>query len=183
MHSNELPVWLECIESLSKKQTIVIVPGGGEFADDVRRLQKQYGFDDVIAHKMALLAMSQYGYFLQGIQADLAIIQDYKQCLEAQHGNNRPFLWIPLDIMNGASGIEASWDYTSDSIALWLAIKLNAAQLILVKSAPLTATETTLDVLMESDCLDKGFQRFSDQFSGEIYCLQKSQVEQLHLLF
>ena len=49
---------------LAKAHKIVVVPGGGKFADTVREFDKTYGLSDVAAHKMAIYAMDQYGLFL-----------------------------------------------------------------------------------------------------------------------
>ena len=43
---------------------LTIVPGGGPFADAVRAAQPTMGFSDRAAHKMAVLAMEQYGLAL-----------------------------------------------------------------------------------------------------------------------
>ena len=43
---------------------LTIVPGGGPFADAVRAAQSPMGFSDHVAHKMAVLAMEQYGLAL-----------------------------------------------------------------------------------------------------------------------
>lgn len=45
----------------------VIVPGGGPFADQVRRAQQRWLFADKTAHDMALLAMRQYGLMLAAL--------------------------------------------------------------------------------------------------------------------
>ena len=76
MKSEELPFWLNNIFTYPKKGTCIIVPGGGEFADQIRVSQKYFNFSDEIAHKMALLAMSQYGYFLTGINKSIKIIKN-----------------------------------------------------------------------------------------------------------
>src|SRR5262245_9921532 len=47
---------------------LLIVPGGGDFADTVRATQARHGLSDCAAHHMALLAMHTYGVML----ADLA---------------------------------------------------------------------------------------------------------------
>ncbi len=52
---------------LAKAHRIVIVPGGGKFADTVRKLDKTYNISDVVAHKMAILAMDQYGLLLSDV--------------------------------------------------------------------------------------------------------------------
>ncbi len=41
------------------RRRVVIVPGGGPFADAVRSTQASLGFSDAAAHEMALLAMHQ----------------------------------------------------------------------------------------------------------------------------
>ena len=41
---------------------LVIVPGGGTFADLVRERQRNWRFDNGTAHAMAVLAMAQYGW-------------------------------------------------------------------------------------------------------------------------
>ena len=51
--------WLRALASCAGH--VVIVPGGGPFADAVRVTQHRMGFDDRTAHHIALLAMEQYG--------------------------------------------------------------------------------------------------------------------------
>ncbi len=55
-----LEPWLEVIGDA--RQPIVIVPGGGTLADEVRACQRQLGFADATAHRMALLAMDQLAW-------------------------------------------------------------------------------------------------------------------------
>ena len=55
--------WLEAIAR--EAGLVVIVPGGGPFADAVRAAQPAMGFDDEAAHAMALMAMAQFGRALQ----------------------------------------------------------------------------------------------------------------------
>ena len=57
MHSKELVVWLENIFSRTRDNIIIVVPGGGEFSENIRETQRQLNFNNKIAHKMALLAM------------------------------------------------------------------------------------------------------------------------------
>ena len=49
----------------------VVVPGGGPFADMVRREQPRIGYDDRTAHRMALLAMAQFGHALASLSPAL----------------------------------------------------------------------------------------------------------------
>ena len=68
--SPALSAWLGVL-SHCRNPGIVIVPGGGPFADEVRKAQWVSGFDDGLAHRMALLAMEQYGLMLSGLSQDL----------------------------------------------------------------------------------------------------------------
>jgi aspartokinase-like uncharacterized kinase len=56
--SDHLGSWLSL---LAKVGSLVVVPGCGPFADQVRQAQHRWGFDDSTAHIMALLAMSRRG--------------------------------------------------------------------------------------------------------------------------
>lgn len=99
----------------------LIVPGGGVFADQVRKAQKRWGFDDATAHRMALLAMREYGLLLAAL-GDLPIIDG-----EIRFGEG---VWLPDE--HSDFGI-ADWHYTSDSVAAWLARQLRVNYLILIK--------------------------------------------------
>src|SRR5215471_11190818 len=57
--------WLEAIAA--EAGAIVVVPGGGPFADAVRRAQASMGFDAAAAHDMAMMAMAQFGRALQSL--------------------------------------------------------------------------------------------------------------------
>ncbi|UCH06015.1 MAG: uridylate kinase, partial [Candidatus Thorarchaeota archaeon] len=62
--SEELRRLMQSIEDLSNHHTLVIVPGGGPFADNVRELQVALNASDSSAHWMAILAMEQFGELL-----------------------------------------------------------------------------------------------------------------------
>src|SRR5882757_2855389 len=54
-----------CLAALGTlRGEIVVVPGGGFFADAVRAAQPRFGFSDRAAHHMAILAMEQYALLL-----------------------------------------------------------------------------------------------------------------------
>lgn len=110
----------------------VVVPGGGPFADAVRREQPRIGCDDIAAHKMALLAMAQLGTALAGLSLVLATAQSLAAIRRALAADRVP-VWLPLDIFDGHPDVPESWDMTSDSLSVWLARRLGAARLIVLK--------------------------------------------------
>ena len=59
------PVLREWIAALAGSALpVVIVPGGGPFADQVRNTQRRIGFSNNAAHAMAILAMEQFGHII-----------------------------------------------------------------------------------------------------------------------
>src|SRR5215471_19096861 len=69
--SKHLPAWLDALLLVAGR--VVIVPGGGPFANAVRSAQPTMGFDDSAAHRMALLAMEQFGSALVGLRPSLTL--------------------------------------------------------------------------------------------------------------
>ena len=69
----ELPQWLNALTRFGDGK-IVIVPGGGLFADAVREAQAETLIADGLAHEMAVMAMDQYAMLMTGLNPDLVII-------------------------------------------------------------------------------------------------------------
>ncbi|MCU0637409.1 MAG: uridylate kinase [Methanothrix sp.] len=100
----------------------LVVPGGGPMADMVREIHSRGELSDEAAHWMAVLAMEQYAYFLSD-GTGAALTDEIR----------RPKGVCPVEILlpytalsRDDRGIEHSWDYTSDAIALLAAAKLSA---------------------------------------------------------
>lgn len=145
----ELQPYLAALADYSTQQSIVIVPGGGPFADQVRHAQTLHHFDDHIAHHMAIIAMKQFGLLLSSLIPTCQLI----------HGDQPPThpfsIWLPDDTLLSKPDLKKSWDISSDSIALWLAGQLDAEQLLLIKR-PLIDT-TSIEKLTLDSVLDNGF--------------------------
>jgi aspartokinase-like uncharacterized kinase len=143
---------LAAIERTFAGRAVAVVPGGGLFADRVRATQQHWRFDDSTAHRMAILAMQQMALLFNGLKPDWRII-----CRVA--GFDRlpgTSIWSPEPDELDRAGIPASWDVTSDSLAAWLAGRLSAAELILVKSAAIDAG-ASLAELAERQVVDRAF--------------------------
>ena len=178
MHSKELVVWLENIFSRTRDNIIIVVPGGGEFAGNIRETQRQLNFNNKIAHKMALLAMCQYGYFLTGINADIKILKNTK-ILRLDKNIGGSFLWLPDDLLENISEITENWDFSSDSISLWLATYLTADKLVIVKSKKIIYNQFRIKEHIVNKDVDKGFEKNINKYKGEIFFLEKTEHYQL----
>ncbi len=137
MGSPDLKHWLEVIVEYGDGK-VVIVPGGGLFADSVREAQLISNVSDATAHHLALLAMDQYGLMLAGMNAGLATASSELEIAE-RGWQHRGIIWLPSKMVLADDKLPKNWQVTSDSISAWLANKLGAEQLILVKSASLIA--------------------------------------------
>jgi 5-(aminomethyl)-3-furanmethanol phosphate kinase len=111
---------------------IVLVAGGGPFADAVRDAQPRMGFDDRAAHRMALMAMAQFAEALAALSARLRPARDLAAIRDALDAGAVP-VWSPWPMADGLERLPQSWQLTSDSLAAWLAGKLGAACLVMLK--------------------------------------------------
>lgn len=133
--SPELSRWLEVLVKFSKGH-VIIVPGGGLFADAVREAQNLTNASDAIAHQLALLAMDQFGLLLAGMNDGLVTASSELEIAE-RGWQHRAMVWLPSQMILAHQSIPQNWQVTSDSLSAWLANKLAAEQLILVKSKSL----------------------------------------------
>jgi aspartokinase-like uncharacterized kinase len=141
----------------------IVVPGGGPFADTVREIQPRLGFGDLAAHRMAILAMQQCGLALQSLEPRLVLAQTEVELRSAHAG-----IWLPWAMVGLEPQIEPSWAVTSDSLAVWLATRLGAEMLILVKSAPPPTGEMSLRELARTGLVDAAFPAHARRFGGVI---------------
>ncbi|ARN81536.1 hypothetical protein [Methylocystis bryophila] len=111
---------------------LVLVPGGGPFADAVRAAQGPMRFSERAAHEMALLAMEQYGLALCDLFGGLALAATQQEAAALRAQGKTP-VWRPRALALEA-GLPACWDVTSDSLAAWYARKSGASRLLLIKS-------------------------------------------------
>lgn len=153
---------------------LVIVPGGGVFAEQVRITQKKWQYDDITAHTMAILAMQQMALLFQGLCPDLVLIDKVAAIPLALQQQN-VVVWSPLAAELDAAGVLASWDVTSDSLAAWLALQLSVSKLILVKSASIPE-DMTLEQLSTSGIIDQAFTRLVRNKPLMIECISTHQL-------
>ena len=170
--SPELERWLEIFVKYSDGH-IIIVPGGGVFADAVREAQKLTKISDACAHKLAVLAMDQFGLLLANMNPLLATART--ECeIDERTWQHRAIVWLPSHMVFADDNIPQSWDVTSDSLAAWLATKLNAKQLILVKSDKPSASQLCLKRMTIDGVVDEAFSDFILNTNFGSWMLKKS---------
>jgi aspartokinase-like uncharacterized kinase len=153
------------LASLPLGRGLVLVPGGGAFADAVRTTQETVGFDDRLAHRLALDAMGATAQVLRALRPDLEIVRD-PAALPAAARRSLP-VWDPRSLREGHPDIPEMWSVTSDSLSLWLARTLGADRLVLVKSAD-AAPGADAAALAAFGLVDEAFPAFAAGFAGSI---------------
>ena len=150
----ELQAWLEVIAA--SPRPIVVVPGGGALADEVRASQAQLGFGDDAAHRMALLAMDQLAWAVAGLRAGFEV-GDTEDALRASLEQGRVAVWAPYTLVANRSDIPQSWTVTSDSLALWLARRLGAECCYVIKSIRRQGPKPSAEQLARNGVVDEAF--------------------------
>lgn len=119
---------------------ILIVPGGGDFAEAVRRLDTVHGLGEQAAHRLAMIALQPASAFVAHIlgvekwagtdsrwwaESGTVVIQHeaFETCYWSEHAHS-----IPL-----------TWEFTTDSLAACAAHDAGC-DLVLLKSVDISAT-------------------------------------------
>jgi 5-(aminomethyl)-3-furanmethanol phosphate kinase len=105
---------------------VLVVPGGGPFADAVRAVDAQVGLPDGVAHALALRAMDQLGVLLRPLLPAAELLtglvapRALAVLLAAPAFQDRP-------------DVPESWAVTSDSLAVLAAAAIGADEAVLLK--------------------------------------------------
>jgi aspartokinase-like uncharacterized kinase len=130
-----LETLLRALARLARHRPILVVPGGGYFADGVRREMRRLRLSEAAAHAMALLAMDQYGLALADREPAARAVTTLGAARRVARAGRLPILLVAR-LAGRSSGLEKSFRLTSDSIAAWLASRCGAPRLVLIKSLP-----------------------------------------------
>jgi hypothetical protein len=118
--------------ALGQRHRLLVVPGGGVFADAVRDCDEQYGLCADAAHWMAILAMDQYGRLLADLIPGSRLVRSVTGAAEVADDGAVAVL-LPHDLLRRTDPLPHSWDVTSDAIAAWVAGQTRAPLLVLLK--------------------------------------------------
>jgi len=144
---------------LGRRHRLLVVPGGGLFADAVRDCDTRFRLGADAAHWMAILAMDQYGLLLGELipgarltrsldvvaeawgdaavaepPGDAAVAEAPGDAAVAEPpGDGTVTVLLPHDLLREADPLPHSWAVTSDAIAAWVAVALRAPLLVLLK--------------------------------------------------
>ncbi len=153
----------------SSKRPLLIVPGGGPFANAVRHA----GLDNETAHWEAIAAMEQYGRFVTA------------HGLPVTHRLSVPVrtaVFLPLRSLRARDPLPHSWDVTADTIAAWTAAELRL-ELLILKSVDGIMTGGILQERVNSpqttDSVDPVFLPYVLEKNVDVFILNASHPDRL----
>lgn len=131
-HDDALERVLRAIGRTAQARHMVILAGGGPFADAVRAFDARHAISASAAHWMALASMDVYALAIADRLAGAAVVESAPAVHAALAAGRIPVLaasrWL-----RAADVLPHSWDATSDSAAAFVAGALDAAALVFVK--------------------------------------------------
>lgn len=133
---------------LKSDRPVILVPGGGAFADFIREAQKEFCFSDCAAHYMAILAMHQFANLMLEFSQDFTPFETFGDLEEFQKKGRIP-VWLPYRMVKDREDIPRNWSVTSDGLAAWLAVQLGNAEVCLLKSCSVPINISPLELCTE----------------------------------
>jgi len=122
----------EALAGASRRHRLVVVPGGGPFADQVRAFDRANKLSADAAHWMAILGMDQYAFALCDVIPESRLVED-RAGIQAAHTDGKLPVLAPARWLRATDELPHTWDVTSDSLAAYLATLLGADRLVMVK--------------------------------------------------
>ncbi|MFN8457286.1 MAG: hypothetical protein U0401_21950 [Anaerolineae bacterium] len=181
----DLPAITTVWATTAASHKLILLPGGGPFADQVRAADARFHLSHSTAHWMAILAMDQYAYLLANLIPQAVLVRDIVTA-EDVCTTGRLAILAPSTLLLQLDPLPHSWQITSDSIAAWLAYYTRIPLLVLLKSiagvysqdSAALLRRVSRQALAQSDVVDAGF---VDNLAATTRCwiLDGSQPERL----
>ena len=145
-----------------KRGKIIIVAGGGCFADSVRFAFKKTRMSEKIANALALKSTEIFSSYMKDINKNLYLTSNKR------FKKNSINVWLPSITLSKEKSFKKNWNSTSDSIAAWLSKNIKAEGIVFVKSLKKFNKINKLGVLQKKNIIDKNVSTYLKSFKGEI---------------
>jgi 5-(aminomethyl)-3-furanmethanol phosphate kinase len=135
----------------------VMLVGGGKLADAIRDAFALHQLSEEAAHWLCIRLLGITAELVAGLLPEAVLIKRFDD-LVAERVGKRLALFEPEQLLRdeAVDPLPHSWDVTSDSIAARLAARLEAGELVLLKS-DLPAGRATLQDLADAGYVDRYF--------------------------
>jgi 5-(aminomethyl)-3-furanmethanol phosphate kinase len=167
------------ISNINKQHKTVVLTGGGEIADVIRKYQKKYKFSDSSAHWMAIRGMDINGRIITETRDDFKIVEDIQNCLRVSSRGFIP-VFLVYKLLEKYDTLPEDWSVTSDSIAVFIAYILKANFVILLKDVDglykSLNNKKVLNIISSSQiknyknsCVDSFLPQIISQYNTNVY--------------
>ena len=154
----ELPERLQAYLDLRASERVVLVVGGGAAADLIRRMDQIHSLGEERSHVLALRSLDLTAHLLASLLENVVVVdrlEDLKSCWNSA----KVPAFAPRHFLEteeaGPDPLPRSWGLTTDSVAARLALRLDARELVLLKSAdpPACLTEAVASGYIDGEFL------------------------------
>lgn len=137
----DLPQRLRAVIAKLGDDQPLLVCGGGDAADIVRRWHETHGLDEEQSHWLAMDSIRLNQRLLLTLIPELELISNRAAAESVWKRDRVPLLdlfsFVSIEESAAAQPLPHTWNVTSDSLAAWVAIRWPASRLVLLKSAEL----------------------------------------------
>jgi aspartokinase-like uncharacterized kinase len=134
----ELPARLNWYLERRRGQRLVLIAGGGRFADVLRELDRVHGLGEERSHALALRILDATSHLLAALVAGSRVVDALEQFEPVWQAGEIPVL-APRNFLDrdgrSPDPLPHTWATTTDSIAARVATRIEADELVLLKSA------------------------------------------------
>jgi 5-(aminomethyl)-3-furanmethanol phosphate kinase len=121
----------QILSEVSEKYPLIVLPGGGEFADTVRTLDERFKLSCWVSHRMSILGQDQYGFLLKDLISNAVEVSTFEENQRALDCKKLP-VFLPSKLFFSEDPLENSWNVTSDSIAAYIAGRMDISKVLFV---------------------------------------------------
>ncbi len=172
----ELPLALRAFLREEPAAVNVLLAGGGELAEAIRRADAALGIGEEAAHWLCIEALGITARMLAGV-ASLTLVHRLNDLREVVgKKETRTAVLDPREFLTSdeprlpGNVLPHTWNVTSDSIAVRLACVLGADELVLLKSADPPAWRTLRD-LADAGYVDEHFPLAATALEPRVRCV------------
>lgn len=178
----ELPMRLRAVFKLLADDRPLLVCGGGDAADVVRRWHETHALDEEQSHWLAMESIRLNQRLLLTLMPELELVSNRAAAESAWTRGRVPLLdlmsFVSLEESQAERGaaLPHIWDVTSDSLAAWVAIHWPASRFLLLKSAELPPL-ASLSQLASGGLLDGFFPSLESDLPPTFWCRLRDSTE------
>lgn len=125
-------------------RNVLVICGGGEFANKIREYDAEMGLSDSTSHKTAILCMDILGMLVADKVDSAETVYSLEDAKKVLNNGKLPIL-LPSKLFEYLDPLEHSWNVTSDSIAVYISWLLKTKILIVTNVDGIYDTHPSID--------------------------------------